>query len=110
MQDQASQNNDKNEVCPKCGNPLAEITTTKSGKQMQRCSTGSWNPDTKKVEGCPFVKWLEVPPKELEEKCPKCGSPLLLVTTRFDKRLNQIPIFPFSVLKSGGLSFLKILS
>lgn len=89
MQDQPSQNTSKNEICPKCGSPLGEITTTKSGKQMQRCSTGSWNPDTKKVEGCPYVKWFEVPPKELDEKCPKCGSPLLLVTTKFDKKLKR---------------------
>ena len=79
----------KDDICPKCGSPLGEIVTTKSGKQMQRCSTGSWNPETKKVEGCPFVKWFDVPPKELDEKCPKCGSPVLLVVTRFGKRLKR---------------------
>lgn len=80
---------EKEEVCPRCGSPLGEIVTTKSGKQMQRCSTGSWNPETKKVEGCPYVKWFDVPPKELDEKCPKCGSPVLLVVTRFGKRLKR---------------------
>ena len=85
MQDQTDSDN----TCPRCGSALGEITTTKSGRQMQRCSTGSWNPETKKVEGCPYVKWFDVPPKELDEKCPKCGSPLLLVVTRFDKRLKR---------------------
>lgn len=85
MQDQSGSDN----TCPRCGSALGEITTTKSGRQMQRCSTGSWNPETKKVEGCPYVKWFDVPPKELDEKCPKCGSPLLLVVTRFDKRLKR---------------------
>ena len=81
--------NPGNEVCPKCGSPLGEIVTTKSGRQMQRCSTGSWNPETKKTEGCAFVKWFDVAPEELDEKCPKCGSPLLLVTTRYDKKLKR---------------------
>ncbi|MBI4226038.1 topoisomerase DNA-binding C4 zinc finger domain-containing protein [Candidatus Roizmanbacteria bacterium] len=85
MQDIADSNN----TCPRCGSPLGEIMTTKSGRQMQRCSTGSWNPTTKKAEGCPYVKWFDVSPKELDEKCPKCGSPLLLVVTRFDKRLKR---------------------
>ena len=85
MQDQTA----NDQICPRCGSPLGEITTTKSGKQMQRCSTGSWNPETKKVEGCPYVKWFDVPPKELDEKCPKCGSPVLLVVTRFGKRLKR---------------------
>lgn len=85
MQDQEGSEN----KCPRCGSPLGEIVTTKSGRQMQRCSTGSWNPETKKVEGCPYVKWFDVPPKELDEKCPKCGSALLLVVTRFGKRLKR---------------------
>ena len=81
--------NPTNEVCPKCGSPLGEIVTTKSGKQMQRCSTGKWNPDTKQTEGCTYVKWLETPPPQPDEKGPKCGSPLLLVTTRFNKKLKR---------------------
>ena len=85
MQDQEGTEN----KCPRCGSPLGEIVTTKSGRQMQRCSTGSWNPETKKVEGCPYVKWFDVPPKELDEKCPKCGSLLLSVVTRFGKRLKR---------------------
>lgn len=85
MQDQAV----KEENCPKCGSPLGEIVTTKSGRQIQRCSTGSWNPETKQTEGCPYIKWFDVPAKELDEKCPKCGSPLLMVTTRFNKKLKR---------------------
>jgi len=76
-------------VCPRCGSALGEIETTKSGRRIQRCSTGSWNQETRKTEGCPYVKWFDVPAEKLDEKCPKCGSPLLLVTTRFDKRLKK---------------------
>jgi ssDNA-binding Zn-finger/Zn-ribbon topoisomerase 1 len=62
------------EVCPKCGSPLSAVTETPTGKKLQRCSNGFWNPETKKNEGCDYVKWLQVEPQELDEKCPKCGS------------------------------------
>ncbi len=77
------------EVCPKCGAPLGEITETKTGRKLQRCSTGSWNPQTKQTEGCDYVKWLAVEPQELDEKCPKCGSPLVLQFTRFGKKMKK---------------------
>jgi len=81
--------NDTTEKCPKCGSPLGEIVETKNGKKLQRCSTGSWNAETKKNEGCDYVKWLAVEPKTLEEKCPKCGSPLVLQFTRFGKKMKK---------------------
>ena len=77
------------DICPKCGNPLSEVTTTKTGKQLQRCSTGSWDPETRSNVGCDYVKWLEVPPQTLDEKCPKCGSNLILATTRFGKKMKK---------------------
>lgn len=80
---------EKEEVCPKCGKPLGEVTTTKSGRQLQRCTGGSWNPETHKTEGCDFVKWLAVEPEVLEEKCPKCGEPLVLAVTRFGKKMKK---------------------
>ncbi len=76
-------------ICPKCGAPLAEITETPTGRKIQRCSKGFWNPETKKSEGCEYVKWLVVEPKELDEKCPKCGAPLLLSITRFGKKMKK---------------------
>ncbi len=79
----------KEEVCPKCGKPLGEITTTKSGRQLQRCTGGSWNPETRANEGCDFVKWLAVEPQTLDEKCPKCGAPLVLAVTRFGKKMKK---------------------
>jgi len=82
-----TQNN--NDVCPKCGAALSEIIETPTGRRLQRCSTGSWNPQTHKTEGCEYVKWLEVEPKELDEKCPKCGSPLVLQVTRFGKKMKK---------------------
>ena len=77
------------EKCPKCGADLGEITETASGKQLQRCSAGFWNKETKQNEGCDYVKWIVAEPKELDEKCPKCGSSLVLVVTRFGKKMKK---------------------
>lgn len=77
------------DVCPKCGSPLGEVTTTKTGKELQRCSTGSWDPETHSNVGCDYVKWLEVEPQTLDEKCPKCGNPLILAVTRFGKKMKK---------------------
>lgn len=77
------------EKCPKCGSPLGEITITKSGRKLQRCSTGSWDPNTRQTIGCDYVVWYEVEPQILDEKCPKCGSPLVLATTRFGKKMKK---------------------
>ncbi len=79
----------KNEACPKCQSPLGEITTTKSGKRLQRCSAGSWNQETRQTEGCDFVKWLPYEPEALEEKCPKCNAPLVMTMTRFNKKIKK---------------------
>ncbi len=76
-------------MCPKCGQPLSEPTLTKTGRKLQRCSTGSWDPATKQNVGCDYVKWLEVDPQALDEKCPKCGEKLVLVTTRFGKKMKK---------------------
>jgi len=77
------------QLCPKCNKPLGEITTTASGRKLQRCSAGSWNPDTKKTDGCDYVLWLPFEPQALDEKCPKCGSPLVLAMTRFGKKMKK---------------------
>ncbi|MFI5265493.1 MAG: topoisomerase DNA-binding C4 zinc finger domain-containing protein [Candidatus Levyibacteriota bacterium] len=77
------------EKCPKCGSPLSEIITTPTGKKLQRCSAGSWDKETRKTVGCDYVKWLEVEPETLDEKCPKCGAPLMLVVTRFGKKMKK---------------------
>lgn len=77
------------EVCPKCGSDLAPITETQTGKKLQRCSAGSWNKDTRQNEGCEYVKWLTVEPVELDEKCPKCNSPLIMQVTRFGKKMKK---------------------
>ncbi len=80
---------DEKDKCPKCGAPLGEITETQSGKKLQRCSKGSWNKDTRKTEGCDYVKWLPFEPQTLDETCPKCGSPLVLQVTRFGKMMKK---------------------
>lgn len=75
--------------CPKCGAPLGEVIETQSGKKLQRCSTaGPWDPKSKPT-GCDYVKWLAVEPVTLDEKCPKCGSPLVLQVTRFGKKMKK---------------------
>lgn len=80
---------DNSEVCPKCGSALGPIVETQTGKQLQRCSAGTWNKDTRQNEGCDYVKWIQMEPKELDEKCPKCGAPLLLAVTRFGKKMKK---------------------
>lgn len=80
---------DNNNICPKCGAPLSEIVETPTGRKLQRCSKGVWNKETRKTEGCNFVKWLPVEPKQLDEKCPKCGASLVLQVTRFGKKMKK---------------------
>lgn len=77
------------ELCPKCGASLGEITVTKTGRKLQRCSTGSWDSEARQNVGCDYVKWFEVEPQTLNEKCPKCGSNLILATTRFGKKMKK---------------------
>lgn len=76
-------------MCPKCGSPLKPIEETPTGKRLQRCSAGSWNPETRKSEGCAYVKWITPEPEQLDEKCPKCGEALILSTTRFGKKMKK---------------------
>lgn len=77
------------EMCPKCGAPLGPVTETQTGKRLQRCTNGSWNKETRQNEGCDYVKWLQVDPQQLDEKCPKCGKPLILQVTRFGKKMKK---------------------
>ena len=76
-------------LCPKCGAPLSEVTTTSTGRELQRCSKGSWDPQLKKVIVCDYVKWLEIKPVTLDEKCPKCGEKLVLYTTTRGKKMKK---------------------
>lgn len=77
------------ETCPKCGSPLKPVETTSTGRKLQRCTNGSWNSQTRMAEGCDYVKWINDPPESLDEKCPKCGSNLILQTTRFGKKMKK---------------------
>lgn len=77
------------EKCPKCGAPLAEISETATGRKLQRCSKNIWNKETRQSEGCDYVKWLAIEPKTLDEKCPKCGAPLVLNVTRLGKKMKK---------------------
>lgn len=88
-----AQNNDQktplDNICPKCNSPLADITVTKTGRKLQRCSKGSWDQETRQNVGCDYVKWFEVEPQTLDEKCPKCGNLLILATTKFGKKIKK---------------------
>ncbi|NCN06871.1 MAG: hypothetical protein GW946_03450 [Candidatus Pacebacteria bacterium] len=75
--------------CPKCNAPLSEVTETPSGRKLQRCSTGTWNKETRQTDGCDYVLWLAVDPEPLDEKCPKCNAPLVLQITRFGKKMKK---------------------
>jgi ssDNA-binding Zn-finger/Zn-ribbon topoisomerase 1 len=77
------------DICPKCGSPLAPVTETATGRKLQRCSTGSWNKETRQNDGCDYVKWIQEAPQELDEKCPKCGNQLVLQVTRFGKKMKK---------------------
>jgi hypothetical protein len=77
------------DLCPVCNSPLKEPEETKTGKKLQRCSKGSWNSETRSVEGCSYVKWLDTPPQVLDEKCPDCGAPLVMQTTRMGKKMKK---------------------
>lgn len=77
------------DICPKCGSKLGEVITTSTGKKLQRCSQGSWNKETRQIDGCTYVKWLPIEPQDLDEKCPKCGSPIVLQVTRFGKKMKK---------------------
>lgn len=100
------------DVCPKCGSALSEITTTATGKQLQRCSAGSWDPTARKNVGCDFVKWLPFEPQTLDEKCPKCGSPVILTMTRFGKKMKKCSTggWDAAAKKATGCDFVEWIS
>lgn len=76
-------------TCPKCQKPLGEIETTKTGRKLRHCSGGGWNSESHKVEGCDYVLWLQMETLALDEKCPKCGAPLVMAFTRFGKKMKK---------------------
>ena len=96
-------------VCEKCASPLSPVEETRTGRKLQRCSKGSWNPEAKKVEGCPFVKWLEVEPETLDEKCPKCQSPLVMQVTRFGKKMKKCStnVWDRETKKASGCDYIE---
>lgn len=77
------------ELCPICQSPLNDPEQTATGKTLQRCSKGEWDPEKKKVVGCEYVKWLDSPIQTLDEECPKCGAPLIFQTTRRGKKMKK---------------------
>lgn len=89
MTNTADQKTPVDTTCPKCQSPLADITITKTGRKLQRCSKGSWDPETRQNVGCDYVKWFEIEPETLNEECPKCGNPLILATTKFGKKMKK---------------------
>ena len=96
-----NEENKKDELCPKCGSPLGEITVTRTGRKLQRCSAGSWDVTAKKNVGCDYVKWFTVEDVSLDEKCPKCGNPLILATTRFGKKMKKCSTGKWDSAKIG---------
>ena len=97
------------DLCPKCQSPLSEISETATGKKLQRCSKGSWNPETHKNEGCDYVKWIVPEPQTLDEKCPKCDAPLVLQTTRFGKKMKKCStsVWDATAKKATGCDYIE---
>ncbi len=97
------------EKCPKCGSALGEVVTTPTGKKLRRCTAGTWNAEMHKTEGCDYIKWLPVEPQTLDEKCPKCGSPLLLVVTRFGKKMKKCStnVWDPAAKKASGCDYVE---
>ncbi len=63
------------EKCPKCGKPLVQQFSRKTGSSFIGCS--GWK------EGCKYIKPREGEPErpepvETEHKCPTCGKPMIL--------------------------------
>lgn len=101
--------NEENDICPKCGSPLSDVIETKSGRRLRRCTAGTWNQESRQVDGCDFVKWLPYEPKVLSDKCPKCGSPLMYVITRFGKRMKRCStnVWDKETKKSTGCDYVE---
>lgn len=76
------------EKCPKCGSPLVMVVT-RFGKKMKKCSTNTWNRETKKAEGCDYVEWINGTTEPLDEDCPECGNKLVLYTTASGKKMKK---------------------
>lgn len=95
--------------CPLCGSDLAPIVETKNGRKLQSCSKNLWNKETKKNDGCSYVKWIVEEPKVLDEKCPKCGAPVMMVVTRFGKKMKKCStnIWNKETKKAEGCDFIE---
>lgn len=76
------------EKCPKCGAPVV-LAVTQFGKKMKKCSTNTWNKETKKAEGCDFIEWINGKTVALDEDCPQCGKKLVLFTTARGKKMKK---------------------
>jgi hypothetical protein len=87
--DKNDKQNVEENICPKCKSPLGEITLTKTGRKLQRCSKGVWDPQKRITTGCDYIKWLEMEAQTLDEKCPKCGAVLVMAFTRFGKKMKK---------------------
>ena len=55
----------------------------------EKCSAGSWDKVTKKTVGCDYIEWINGTTENLDEKCPKCGAPLVLFTTVRGKKMKK---------------------
>ncbi|MCJ7826319.1 hypothetical protein MUP56_01740 [Patescibacteria group bacterium] len=76
------------EKCPKCGSHL-QLSMTRFGKKMKKCSMGGWDKTTKKATGCDYIEWINGTSEPLEEECPECGSNLVLYTTTSGKKMKK---------------------
>lgn len=70
------------EACPKCGRPLVEMYSRKTGGSFVGCS--GWRD---KEKPCTYKRTLDgkeiAGPTETEHKCPTCGKPMIQKEGRF---------------------------
>lgn len=62
---------------------------TRGGKKMKKCSTNTWNKETKTAEGCDYIEWINGSTEALDEDCPDCGEKLVLFTTAAGKKMKK---------------------
>jgi len=87
--DKETEKEENKDICPKCGSKVGDIQETPTGKKFRRCTKGKWNPETRSSEGCTYIEWIAAKPEETDEKCPKCGAPVIIQTTRFGKKMKK---------------------
>lgn len=55
----------------------------------KKCSTNSWDKQSRKAVGCDYIEWINGTSEPLDEDCPTCGEKLVLYTTAKGKKMKK---------------------